>query len=210
MGLPENIEDILKIGSGIFWSLAYILIIMRGFKDKTYGMPLLALCANLSWEFIFSFIYPRDAPQSYINITWFFLDLAIIYQILRFGPGELKDLLPRRYFYPAFFASLVISFLIILGISMEFENYNGMYSAFGQNLLMSVLFVVMLLRRDSLRGQSIYIAVLKLIGTVLASVVFFARDPSSVLMLTLYISIFIFDVVYVGMVYQYGKRADAR
>jgi hypothetical protein len=47
--------DALMLGSGTFWALAYVLIIRRGFLDETYGMPFVALCANVSWEFIFSF-----------------------------------------------------------------------------------------------------------------------------------------------------------
>jgi hypothetical protein len=65
MELAPNVEAVLKISSGIFWSLAYIFIIVRGFKDRTPGIPVLALCANISWEFIFSFIYPRQPPQLY-------------------------------------------------------------------------------------------------------------------------------------------------
>jgi hypothetical protein len=45
----------LMIVGGIFWSLTYILIIRRGFIDKTYSMPLATLSANISWEAIFSF-----------------------------------------------------------------------------------------------------------------------------------------------------------
>ena len=51
--------DALMLGSGIFWTLTYVPIIWRGFLDQTYGMPLAALCANLSWEFIFSFVHPH-------------------------------------------------------------------------------------------------------------------------------------------------------
>ena len=57
----------LMIIGGIFWSLTYILIIRRGFIEKTYGMPLIALCANISWEAIFSFLHPHSPPQLYIN-----------------------------------------------------------------------------------------------------------------------------------------------
>jgi len=38
----------LMLGSGAFWTLACVLIIRRGFLDETYGMPLVALCANAS------------------------------------------------------------------------------------------------------------------------------------------------------------------
>ena len=67
--------DALMLGSGAFWALAYVLIIRRGFLDATYGMPLVALCANVSWEFIFSFVHPHGPVQRPVNIVWFLLDL---------------------------------------------------------------------------------------------------------------------------------------
>jgi len=53
MILSENSELVLKLGSGLFWTLTYLIIIRRGFIDKSYGMPLAALSANISWEAIF-------------------------------------------------------------------------------------------------------------------------------------------------------------
>lgn len=55
-GVPEKMFDTLMLGSGAFWTLTYVLMIRRGFVDRTYGMPLVALGANVSWEFIFSFL----------------------------------------------------------------------------------------------------------------------------------------------------------
>lgn len=202
MTLSPATEDLLKVGSGIFWSLAYLLIIWRGFKDQTFGMPIVALCANIAWEFIFSFIYPSQSVQRYINITWFALDLLIVFQALRFGPEALRGLVPRGLFYPLFGVCLLLCGVIIVGISQEFQNWNGMYAAFGQNLMMSVLFVFMLWQRNDLHGQSLYIALFKMIGTILPSILFYTRFPNSLLMNTLYIGILIFDALYVVLVYQ--------
>ncbi len=58
---------LLMLGSGIFWTITYILIIQRGLRDHTYGMPLVALCANISWEFIFSFILPPYLVQHIVT-----------------------------------------------------------------------------------------------------------------------------------------------
>ena len=52
--------EIMMVG-GLFWSATYILIIRRGFKYKTFGMPMAALCANISWEAIFAFVTPHGA-----------------------------------------------------------------------------------------------------------------------------------------------------
>ncbi len=194
----------LMIAGGIFWSLTYILIIRRGFKDKTYGMPLAALCANISWEFIFSFVHPHSAPQIYINYIWFFLDVFIVLQFLKFGKSEFPAL-SNKQFYIVFLLALATGFGLVLSITYEFNDWQGAYSAFGQNLMMSVLFIVMLFRRENLRGQSIFIAIFKMLGTGLSSLAFYLYAPisqGSVLLPFLFVSIFIYDLIYAGMVYQ--------
>ena len=194
--------DAIMVGSGVLWTLAYLLMIRRGFLDRTYGMPLVALCANLSWEFIFSFVYPHDLPQRAVNVVWFSFDLVILLQLLLYGPREFADL-PRRAFYAVLALALAASFGAVLAVTLEFDDLDGVYSAFGQNLMMSVLFIAMLRSRGSLRGQSVGIALLKLGGTALASFAFYFHNPDyagSVLLPFLYVAILIFDGIYAGAV----------
>lgn len=202
-----NFADTLKIGSGLFWSLVYLLIIGRGFRDKTYGMPVVALCANISWEFIFSFILPHKTPQLYIDITWFLLDAVILYQYLRFGRGEFNPHLPKKLFCPLFAMTLLLCFFSVLFITYEFQDWVGKYSAFGQNLMMSILFISMLLKRDDLRGQSIWIAVFKMLGTLLPSLLFYIYYRSN-LITFLSVSIFLFDWVYIVLLNSKGKELE--
>lgn len=193
----------LQISSGVCWTLVYLFIIKRGFQDKALGMPLVALCANISWEFIFSFIYPHDVPQYYVNIVWFLFDVIILLQALKFGRFDFNRNLPARLFYPVFALTLSMSFCAVLFVSREFKDTEqGKYAAFGQNLMMSVMFVSMLLRRNSVRGQSIYIALFKMLGTLLPSILFFLYFPASSLLDFLYVAIFIFDLIYFVMLYQ--------
>ena len=188
----------LEIGSGVFWTLVYLIIIRLGFRDQTYGMPITALCANISWEFIFSFIFPHSPPQNTVNVVWFVFDLVIVFQTLRFGRAVFK---PPQLFYPAFILGLITSFGTILAITYQFNDWDGKYAAFGQNLMMSVLFIAMLLRRNDVSGQSVYIAWFKMLGTLLPSVLFFLRFPHSVLLNFLYVAIFLFDIIYLIMLY---------
>lgn len=37
---------VIVLLSGIFWTITYIALVYRGFKDKSYGMPLAALAAE--------------------------------------------------------------------------------------------------------------------------------------------------------------------
>ena len=198
MTVSPELSWTLQIGSGVFWTAVYVLIIRLGFRDKTYGMPIAALCANISWEFIFSFLYPHAPPQNFINIIWFGFDLVIVFQMLRFGKFEFA--LPSL-FYPAFILGLLVSFGAVLAITVEFNDWDGRYAAFGQNLMMSVLFVAMLLKRQEVRGQSIYIALFKMLGTLLPSILFFLRFPNSPLLNFLYMSIFVFDLIYAVLLY---------
>lgn len=193
------IFDAILIGSGVLWTLTYLLIIRQGFLDRTYGMPLAALCANISWEFVFALVYPHDLPQRAVDVVWLSFDLVILVQLLVYGPREFADL-PRRLFYAAFVLALATAFGAVLTITLQFGDFDGAYSAFGQNLMMSVLFVTMLYSRGSLRGQSVWIAALKMGGTALASFAFYFFNPDydgSILLPFLFVAILVFDGVYV-------------
>jgi hypothetical protein len=200
--------DAIMVGCGVLWTLAYLLIIRQGILDRTYGMPLAALCANLSWEFIFAFVYPHDLPQRVVNVVWFSFDVVILVQLLLYGPREFSDML-RRQFYAACVLALVTAFGVVFTITLQFDDFDGAYSAFGQSLMMSVLFVTMLYSRRSMRGQSVSIAALKMGGTALASFAFYFFNPnyeSSVLLPFLYVAILVFDGVYVGATAALTRR----
>ena len=187
----------LMVSGGVLWGVAYLLIIRRGAEDKTYGMPLAALCANVSWEFVFSFVFPHGPLQRPVNLAWFLLDLVIVAQVLRYGPGEFPGV-PRRGFHVAFGVGIVTALLTVLAVTVEFRDFDGAYTAFGINLMMSVLFLWMLYSRGSLRGQSPWIGVAKMVGTACNSLAFWLyASEGSVLLPFLFVAVFFFDAVYV-------------
>ena len=199
--LDATIATLLQISSGLFWTITYILIIRRSWRDKTYGMPLVAICANISWEFIYSFVYPHPQPQLFIDYLWLLLDLGILLFYLRFGKKEFTSKLSPSLFLPTFLFTLGFSALTILLISQEFKEYIGIYAAFAQNLVMSILFIHLFLKREDAAGQSLYIALCKMIGTVFPSLLFYLYFPNSYLLILLYTGIFIFDLVYFLLLY---------
>ena len=195
--------ETMMIG-GLFWSATYILIIRRGFKDKTFGMPMAALCANISWEAIFAFVTPHGAPQLYVNYIWFGLDAIIVMQFLKYGKKEFLNI-SRWQFYAVFALGLSVTVPMILAINYEMDDSVGAYAAFGQNLMMSVLFVTMIINRKGVEGQSFYIALFKMIGTGLSSLAFYQFRPDtqeSVLLPLLFVSIFVFDLIYTVAIYR--------
>ena len=81
------------------------------------------------------------------------------------------------------------------------------YSAYLQNLLMSILFIVMLVQRGNAEGQSMIIAVAKFIGslapTILVGVLGAGSvDEPNLFVLIIGILMAIFDVIYIWMLYQ--------
>lgn len=219
---------LFAISSGLFWTATYILILYRGFKDGVHGMPMYALALNISWEFVYSFVIPSPAPQLHINYVWFAFDVGILWHFLRSWKADYGELSPR-VFYPYAAVVFVTAFLLVLFVQIDGMNEAlfdqrehplGMgraYSAFGMNLVMSVLYIEMLLRRRSSAGQSLYIALSKLLGTVFADLAFVVAPyptpahpgtpaPVELLWPLLYIAILVFDAIYVGLIWVQLKR----
>lgn len=93
-------------------------------------------------------------------------------------------------------------FLLLTGIS----GYAGaQYAAFLQNFMMSVLFIQMLKKRGSLAGQSVSIALAKMIGTLAPTILVFAAK-GSVLLQCLGVVIFFFDLLYLYLVRKAVKQ----
>jgi hypothetical protein len=200
--MSPTLIKVLTLISGISWSSVYLDIIQRGFRDRTYGMPLFALAFNLAWEFIFGFLVDQGSSlQKVVNITWFILDVIIVYTYFKYGRRDFPKTL-KKFFISWSVMAFIIGFITIYFAHLEFESFWGAaYSAFAQNLMMSVLFIEMLARRNSVDGQSMYIAIFKWLGT-LAPTIQFHLGTGSKLILVLGMGIFLYDVIYIGMLYR--------
>lgn len=207
--------SIIEIFCGIFWILAYYFIIFKGFKDKSFGMPLIALAGNISWEFIFSFVYPQvgephGAMQLPVNITWFFLDVIILYQYIKYGKQDFIERWPRWLFLPTIISSILVAFGLELLIINEFKDHIGIYTAFGANLVISITFIQMLYSRNSLKGQSFIIAISKMLGTFFSYFMVQPYVPNSKLVIMLWLTCFIFDLTYCILVFNMKKQVNLK
>jgi hypothetical protein len=194
---------------GVLWTIAYIMIIWRSYKDKTYGVPFVAICTNISWEFVFTFIFPpKSQAQWLFNLGWFVLDIFIVGSLLIYGKKEFKGRLPASLFYPTLIFILIISFFLVLTSVPEFKDYQGKYSAFFMDLVMSVLFIEMLIQRQDVRGQSFYIAIFKMTASMFYTMVFYLFDEGSMFLLTLYLLTFASNIIYSVLMYHACKRLN--
>jgi hypothetical protein len=197
------VSTALAVGAGLCWTLAYLLIIRVGLRERTYGMPIVAFAANISWEFIYAFVRPSNGVQHTINIIWFLLDCVIGYTIVKFGPDEFPYL-SRKVFYGCFIALLGFAYPAVNLFGTQFDAGDGLFSAFAMNLVMSALFISMFMARPAGRGQSVGIATAKLAGTAFASASVAVKSDLAAryhggLLPYLYVTCFLLDLVYLGL-----------
>ncbi|NNF37974.1 MAG: hypothetical protein HKN71_04860 [Gemmatimonadetes bacterium] len=172
-----GVESMLGAAGDLLWVVTYVIAIWIGFKHRTYAVPLLAVALNVTWEFVYTVIYPvENRVVFYLHAAWLVVDLIIVYQIYRFGRKEQRQAFFRKH-YPLLL-TLTLAACLIFQITFDrffyqialfpMETGNGM--AFMMNLVMSILFFGLLFGREDLRGVSEPIAWTKMIGTALISI----------------------------------------
>ncbi|WP_309055016.1 hypothetical protein [Streptomyces sp.] len=198
--------------SAAWWTVTYVLIIRAGLRDRTYGMPLVALCGNLAWEGIYV-MYPHTGAAWLSNVVWFLLDCVILGTAVRFGAREFPWL-PRWGFLLGLAATGVMCWLGMTALIRQFGGVEsgGTYAGFVQNLVMSCLFLNMLAGRGTTAGQSMAIAVGKLLGTAFASVAAYlwlsdGTVTPGPLLPYMFVAILVLDLTYLAALYAVGRRA---
>lgn len=210
-----RIDEIIAMPGALLWVVCYLLILRRARLDRMVGMPLLALAGNISWEFLFGFVDPDEPPMDLVNRIWFFVDVALLWQIFRYGRAEHEARWPRGSFELVVLGSIGLAFSVMYGFHLEFDDSDGRYTGWGQNLLMSAAFLGMLLARRSSAGQSVWIALSKLLGTAILDVAQMVKTPSwpleggGPLMFVLYVACLVLDLLYLGLLIR-QLRAEGR
>src|SRR4051812_14397741 len=191
----------LTLISGVAWTLVYIDAIRIGLKHRTYAMPLFALALNFAWEGIYAYRSLASGPdvQGIINACWFVFDIGLVYTFVRFGRRYWSMSLPPWTFYAWGALALVSAVLLQLAFLGQFgEQLAARYSAFLQNLLMSVLFIGMFVARNGPEGQSRFIAANKWIGTLAPTFVYGVFEQN-LLVIVAGALCSVFDLIYVGL-----------
>jgi hypothetical protein len=211
---PLTWYNLVGAGGCVFWVLAYLFILRQCFRDKSYGLPLVAICLNFGWEILASFVLPNPVALWHLfDRVWLAVDVLLVYQLLRYGRAEQTIHELKRYFYAIVAATFALGVWGQYAFVASYHDRLGLVGAFGVNLIMSILFVFFYFaRRDTGRGLSKGGAVCKLFGTLGTAIechwVVRSIDPElgSLAFLTfLTTTIFAVDCVYVLLVFR-GAR----
>jgi len=179
-----------------FWLGAYALIVKHSFGEKIHGMPVVAMCGNISWEFILGLGLFPACPAYWANcaqpVSWpvtflaALLDVFILYTIIRFGRDQFQTPFIRRYFPTLVLLGVATAAGIIYTFMSELYTLNiygarvgngvpeflqaglqgGIFTGWGLALMMAILFIAMLISRGDVRGQSFYIALFMGLGNL--------------------------------------------
>ncbi len=209
------------------WTAAYLAIIAIGFQDRTYGVPLVCVCLNVVWEFIFTFEVTDARLHWFLiwgNGLWFFFDVVIVTQLFLYGKNAQVTPWARDWFYAIAGGTLLAAMVGLYTSTIYFRDVKGVASSMTMNLAMSALFIPVLFARPHLRGLSYAAAWLKLIGTAAGSVFLYywwpaqfkegrmithpeiPEPPGYGYMLFLYVTIFALDCLYVYLLGQQRRK----
>jgi hypothetical protein len=219
----DTIKIVLTLISGVCWTIVYIDGIRVGFRDKSYAIPFYALALNFAWELLYTYFGFRTngvTVQNLFNAVWFAFDVGIFYTYFKFGSKyflvdaamegkqDKSGVKPPRS-KNSFIAWSVLGLITAFAVQYAFRREFGVskaaaYSAFPQNLIMSILFIGMLVKRRSREGQSLTIAINKWLGTLAPTILYGAIGEGgfphgSSLILTVGILCSVFDVIYIWL-----------
>lgn len=206
-----SMEMFLTLLSGIGWCIVYEECIRLAIKDKTYAMPFWALALNITWEGIYtcSDLSMGISVQAIVNVFWFCMDVVILALYFKYGKKH-HEAKSDKVFYAWTILGIAAMFLVQMAYIQEFGlegHLSAQYSAFAQNLIMSIAFIHMLVKRGNTKGQSMLLAAAKWIGT-LAPTITMGIMSTNYVVLACGLLCTVYDVIYIGLLYR-AKKSES-
>ena len=74
------LQILLFLTGAVFWIVNYVFVIRNIVKNKFVEMPASVLCANITWEFLWGFVFIPDMGFAIAlgYKVWFMLDVFIV------------------------------------------------------------------------------------------------------------------------------------
>jgi hypothetical protein len=165
LGLPLTIVGALMFG---LWTFAYIAIIRKAYKDKTYGIPIVDGCLNVSWEFVFSFGLAGHLSNGleWGNRFWLLFDALSVTTYFLYGRKEQTIPWVKKHYFVILIASLVFCGVGQYQFMLYFQDDYGVVSSLLMDVLMAALFIALFFKRPDMRGLSYAGAWLMMLGNI--------------------------------------------
>ncbi|MCA1220078.1 transmembrane-type terpene cyclase [Streptomyces sp. 8L] len=206
--VPDWLFALVAGPTVVGWIVTYVLAIRQAARDGRVGIPAFLIAVDFAWEFSLTFLLEQTPQQRQINFLWVLFDAVLLYQALRLGPRDYPHLSPRLVRW-ALAGVLVWASVIVMVGANEFHDDDGMYTGMFIQVPLSASFILMLKRRGSSAGQSMYIAVAKAVGSLFAGLTAFAVHPDHHLLQVLVPTYVALDIAYLVLLHR-AMRAEGR
>jgi hypothetical protein len=206
--------NLVGLAGGLCWILVYVLAAYDGLKQRRCALPVFAICLNLGWEIIASFVVITPIPVwEWINRGWLALDAVIVYTALRYGRQRVSSPSVARHL-PLLFAGC---FALGLAGQMTYIESFGDTIAYGVafviDLFMAIFFVLDFLARPIHDGASFAIAWGRLLGDLGVSIQCYYLLPQigqgGSFYRFLFVAIFALDAVYILLLWRARRAVPA-
>lgn len=198
-------EIVLVFVGTAFWNVVYYIIIRNGFRNKYVEMPLPAAASNLAWEFTWGFLFTTDMGLLFVwgLRIWFFMDLFILYTVLRYGAKQLSVPLFKKY-HIVIELACVLAWTVVFYFFIKggYDTPMGATSAYVITVIMAALYITFYLSSSQPGAYSFTSSWCKGLGNLLMSVFVFLKYPDMYFLQSLTVVVFILDLIYSILLYR--------
>jgi hypothetical protein len=207
----------LTVLGDLCWAIAYILIIRQCFRQRTYGLPLVAIVMNFTWELQYSLVQPPRCDNGSLDVVkvamilaWAVLDAFIVWQLFRYGRAEQTFAEIQRYYPLVLVGALLLAAAGNFAFAEFYPDAAAPLSGLMINFVMSLLFIFLLFARPDLHGIGWGASWFRVSGNsviFLANIFLLEESPASLrgFVLFLFCGTAIFDIAF--MVLLHKQRA---
>lgn len=183
------------------YCLSWIYITLKTYTDETSGYPPLLILYPLVWELWAALLYigPSGMPafMQFNYWVWLALSVASFGMIYLYDRAEFTFGHPRLFWAKAAF-EFVFASVLYIGYASRPGGLEGFFVVIGTALatMISIFFFLLLLRRPTLKGQSLVGNVLRIFAENGSLSYTLSLYPDSLYLKTLLVFTVLLDAVY--------------
>ena len=100
---------VFYLGGFALWGLAYGFVVWAAIRRQFVEVPAIAVCGNVTWEFLWGFVWTQDMGRllQFMYMAGCLLDIGILFYLFRYGHKQLTSPAVEKIFRPALVAALL-------------------------------------------------------------------------------------------------------
>lgn len=188
----------------LLWLVSYIDILHNIKKNKMLVIPYGTVITNYGWEISAAFFFLPDMGKALVigYWAWMIFDTFIFANTLKYADKQCMIAPIRAKIKWYIVVAIILSFALQCTFMVQYDLPMAPISANIINVYMSIAFLYLLYIPN--QKNSLVTAWTKFLGTAIINVMFYTKYPENYHLVTLAISVAIFDILYI---YLLSKQA---